>query len=820
MNKIGKFGVFAVLIMLVGASIAVNWHNDESDWDTGLDRAEESLETQAESGEDLSTIDDDEIIAGIDSPNTGKSDSGASVSNIPAPPPKSLQESYGLCPGAPPSDGGMKRRPDSVMDGNGILHKVWQERFDGQFEICYARKPGEMGLGSENNPAFRITNTPTDSVDPRIAIDEASGIAYIIWTEILPPDLNIGGKEKEGGWTPEALLQYTATATFEPGDPLWSTPKVLGESICQLKKFAVMDGSWEIELGKGKPGWASSLPDLIPKPCSLPDEMPKLGGKCSLPDLKCEGLMDTDEDGISDSDEVLGILGYFTHWWNPDTDLDWLPDHWEILKNWDPTMVIWSQFAYCFPSPSTHKDPFCKGIWTDGLCMFIDADNDGIIACNEDNDYPVTTEVVELTDDGDTVYRFWPMVDGDYNVVLRTQQRTFQSGQYGCDFINVSIEVTLDGLLVNTWTTTWSDVFPWVWSIDTVASFSLTGLDMTAVTILQSIDIGLTVLFDPPHCGSAYVAVVRALAVDWIKLELDSDRSEVNYKDADDFVNTPLPFTTYVHTEEMVIQLDPYQRELLLELDSMDGHDWVPEVLNELINAFSDANIILHYKIDETNLPTTEVTGVFGAGDVSSLSFGHPPTSDDETSVYLSDHRNTTLRLLGYVHVMNVHNLPGACGIADQGEASTHPKFSGVLIPDQNFIDGVCYGVANFPFDLFSTRLAVLLHEIGHALNLAHDKSTGTVDPLCVIDDCGDPADPSDDDDICNYYNNMGYSYCFASTRTDESFYGTGNNDRRVGSTAAIGRPRFSYESVDQIDLVSLLSVDVANNYPALGLYV
>jgi thiol-disulfide isomerase/thioredoxin len=737
---------------------------------------------------------------------------------IPAPSSNILHESYGLCPGAPPSEGGMKRRPDSVKDGNGVLHKVWQERIDGQFEICYARKPGEMGLGSDSNPAFRITKSPHDSVAPQIAVDDVSGIAYVIWTEILPPDLNHGGKG--GGWTPEAILQYTATATFVPGDPVWTTAQTLGESICSLQTFSVQDSTWEIELKKGKPDWASIFPHLTPKPCTLPDLMPKLGDSCSLWDLRCEGIFDTDGDSISDSNEVMGLFGYITHWWNADSDLDWIPDPVEIIEMWNPTQPIWYEVPKCFPEPFSSKDPVCRAIWDRGLCLFLDIDQDGISACDEDDDYPVTTEVAEMTHGGTAVYRFWPKVNGVHNLVLRTQQRTFQPGTAGCSNVNISIEVTVDGVLANTWTGTWFDTTPWVWSVATVAAVNVTGVDFTAVTAAMSVDIGVTVLFDPSDCGGSILGILRALAVDWIKLELDSDRSEVNYKDADDFINSPPSFLVNVETEDMIIQLDSVQRDLLLELDSMSGHDWIPGVLNEAINAFSDMNIILNYKISETDLPITETTGVAGAGDVRSLNFAFPVDSGDEASTYLANHRDMSLQIMGYIHVMNVHNIPGACGIAEQGDTSTGPEFSGVLIPDQNFLDGLCYGFPDPPSDLFSTRLGVFLHEVGHALNAAHDKSTGSIDPLCVIDVCGTLLGPPDDDDICNFYNVMGYSYCSARDRTDENFYGTGNYDRRGGSSAPMGRPRFSYESEAQFDFNSLLSVDVVTNIDALGLYV
>jgi len=681
----------------------------------------------------------------------------------------------------------MRRRPDSAKDADGHLHKVWQERINGQFEICYARQNDEkeMGLGSDKNPAYRITNTTTDSVSPRIAIDSSSGLIYVLWTEVIPPDDPGVG---EGFGVPAPILVYTATERLDPSEPFWSTTKALTDGSCTVKSFSVEDSRWLLELQKGDPDWASSLPHLTPKPCSLPLLKPKAGphtkDPCSLPHLKCEGILDTDGDGIKDSDEVLGVLGYFTAWWTPDTDEDILPDRWEIINKLDPMIHIKKELPECFrgyPRP-----PKCL-IIDHGFELYYSIDGDGISTVDERQGYPVTTEVAEFTHDGTATYLFWPKVNGTYNLVLRNQHRTYFPG--GCPNLNVTVEVDINGIYFANWTTTWSEAWPWTWSNDTIATVTLNGVDYTNVSAAMAVYLQLTVLFDPPWCGSAYGAILRAFTVDWLKLELTPNRYEVNYKDADDFLETPPSMHVSVYTEEMEIWLDPQQRDLLLELDSMVNHDFDPEVLNEAINVLSDLNIILNYKIDETGLSDT--------GDDASIFVAWPPVSTDEGSVYLSDHRNP---LLGaYMHVMNVKDMPGYCGFAVQSAVGDSPEFGGVLIADQCAIDIA----GGSDFLLFKKRLGLLIHEVGHALGSHHEVYNGAVN--CVIDNCD--VDPPDD--LCNDYNVMGWGYCSDGPKAT---YGTGNFDRRFGSTQPIGYFQFSIESFALFDFDRLLSVQVGNN--------
>ena len=663
---------------------------------------------------------------------------------------------------------------------------VWQERFGGQFDICYARQPGELGLGSDANPAIRITQTAFDSIAPKIAIDPASGIGYVLWTEVLPGD---GIAESPGSARAVAVLRTTA-AELGAADPLWTKGALFGDGSCAVRSFRVAVSAWALDYRPGAPDGFSGAPETRPI-CPLPRRAPG----------PTAGVFDTDGDGIPDSDEVLGALGFITAWWDPDTDGDVIPDRMEIDATLNPLIFVEKEFPGCFPRG---PDAICKIIYA-VLCLVIDLDGDGLSLCAEGTDYPVTTEVVEFREPSFAVYRFWPKMDGTYDLRIRSQQRTFVApGTAPCS--NVTVAAQADGISVGSLTKPWVDSATPPWQEDVVATFDVSGIDFNAVTAAMALDVRIDVTFDPPSCAAPILAVLRSLAIDWLKVELASNRAEVNYKDADDTTSKSASFLAAVLTEDMAIRLDSVQRDMLLELDSMVDHNWDAVVLNQVINAYSDINIILNYKVDETGLPHSGTDTMLDPGAL---------VGDDEVSEYLADHRNAALD--ANLHVINVHYLSiSSCdtgnfhyGSAENAGIGDDPEFGGVVLADQCLMDSysgvTSTGGQPYP-DLTYRRIGNMLHEIGHAMDAAHDTSAGAVD--AVIDGGSDTT---------NCFNIMSRSASCGAFGT--RMLGTGKFDRRWGATQPVGFPRWSRESTAQFDLTNLLSVHTGYNYDLLGLF-
>ena len=661
----------------------------------------------------------------------------------------------GTCGVAPDSGG---RHVSTVRVGS-VVHMVWEQPVvpGGLPEICYANREDSPNFGLHNPSlvARRVTDTTYASVLPEIAVDPISGMLYVSWVELV--------REEEVTGHADYNLNAVRLAASDDAFLTVSTyPRDLVYIQGNVAKAAHGDTVGET-LGGGDAHFQLDVRDSeVRFGDGLNGHRPPTG----TPIL----IVDMDGDGIRDSWEVTGKLGFVTSWKRADTDADGIPDLWEIERGLDPTFD---------QTPICDKLRICD-IIRRGILLYLDLDGDGLSAYAEGLGYPVTTEVAGFPTGGTATYRFWPKVAGNYSLLLRTQMRTyFAVGS--CT--SVSLTATLiGGGLIGTFTLPWADG-PQPWTVQDAGALYL-AQDAAA-------DVRVNVTFDPPSCADSKVAILRLFALDWLKLELIGNRAELNYKDAGDFSTKAM---LEVSVEDMTISLDPDQKDVLFELDSMAGHDFQWRVLEEVIDAFSDWNIIAHFKVDETDLPTGASTGVAGAGTVATLSFAWPPTSTDESSVYLAAHRNPALS--AYVHVMNVHDIAGAGGIAEQSAPGDPAPLGGVLIADQWIIDNA----PSNPTLLFERRLADFVHEVGHALGSHHEVPGAT-----LIDPVIDPGGV----DICNQYNVMGWTYC---SLEDKALRGTGNTNRRFGATSTIGRPRWSIESVNLFNFGAQLSVQVGNN--------
>jgi hypothetical protein len=165
-----------------------------------------------------------------------------------------------------------------------------------------------------------------------------------------------------------------------------------------------------------------------------------------------------------------------------------------------------------------------------------------------------------------------------------------------------------------------------------------------------------------------------------------------------------------------------------------------------------------------------------------------------------------------YVHVIfanNVYADVGYCGplygIAKSADLASDHTHSGVLIADDQIDSPISTAT------VVQQRVKILVHEVGHALGASHEKQNGLCD-LCV--------DGSDVLDWNNPYNLMAQDGLSLSGDVNHRILGIGNSERCKGAVEFIGMPRFSIESIRQLDLESKLSVDTGRNIDILGNYV
>jgi hypothetical protein len=641
---------------------------------------------------------------------------------------------------------GVKRRPDTLHDSDGVLHKVWQEPVDGIYQVFYAKQgeEKEMGLGTDKNPSVQLSDSPYHSLRPRIALDSASDIIYVIWTEYIPwEDDNFVNEPM-----PLPSLFYTAADSSGDNDDSdeWSEPDGFADGRYGMQSFEVYESKYVIDK------------------------------KIDRYDL--DGIMDTDKDGIKDSAEVLGELGYQTDWRKPDTDIDGMNDLDEIEYGFDPL----NDDRYGLKAKEFYKMLFRNS----------DMDGDGL-TMGEENDggFPVTAGAAKVLDDGHVKYRFYPRDDHEAYLILGLQLRRTglnepnpqpETGFYSIDILVESEElndVELSG--------SGSEMEQEVFMVE-IGPFNVAEDAATDVTI----EVELTQF---PSDEDKYKKVVgdwKPPSTVWIKSLVflsvmiaapSPDYNIFNYKEGREFIGAESSKATELR-EDFLITSDPNRRDLFIEFDYLEGHGVPPALFTEAISAYSDAGIIFHYLVDDENIPLDTMTDPDPDGNGAESLMGK-----DEARDLLMCFRNPAL--MSYIHVIFATSLFSEDSMGWIGGCAISAHTAGDL--------------------LFELRLLVFIHELGHTIEASHEKPDGLYNAL--VDGPGGV-------DTMNEYNAMRSGGVGDVDEADHVLRGVDNDDRNIGATDLIGKPRFSIESADQFNLKNKLSVDTGRNIELLDNYV
>jgi hypothetical protein len=665
---------------------------------------------------------------------------------------------------------GIQRHPDIVKDSDGIHHMVWQEPVDGQYDIFYAnmgeKRNKEMGIGANKNAATRLTNSPADSVWPKIAIDPASDIIYVIWTENIPSAFPDSPEEP----LPTPSVFYVASDLSDPENDgvYWTAAQNLAEGGDKIAKFAVTESDFQI----GIEGKESKV---------------------------LEGTMDTDKDTIKDSAEVMGTLGAVTSWTKKDTDEDTLLDNLEYILGFNP--IVDERYT-------TQAKEFMRLVW-----QYSDTDSDGLLYMEETaGDWEVTMAVANIQDNGQVRYTFFPKDDHSAHLTLGLQIKrfTFPQNPPPATTVNYKITATVyPGTEAEEDLVYLGSALEWDRFKISLGPFNVGG------DLETNIDISVDVTINTEESTSNTRSInsdfdqfqgfdYRTMAIWSVLLAAPSpDYNLFNYKEGGDF-DPDESNSADQWVEDFLISSDPNRQDLFLEVDSLEGHNPTTDVYLESVNAFSDANIILHYVLDEVDIALDTTTS---------------PDDDDDGAETIRDsdefrdllHRHRNAEYDQYIHYMWAHKIwitgiGWVYGGAKSATTAADLTHCGILIADQELSE------ENTDHStLAEKRIKVLIHEVGHALNCAHEKSFGTFN--AIVDGAGP-------DDTFNSYNVMQQN-ALHDDRADELIRGEGNaNNRNLGSSELIEMPRFSIESVDQMDLTNKLSVDTGRVIDLLDEYV
>jgi hypothetical protein len=505
------------------------------------------------------------------------------------------------------------------------------------------------------------------------------------------------------------------------------------------------------------------------------------------------GVIDTDDDGLKDSDEILAVKGNATSWLKKDTDNDGLDDKMEYVLGYSP--VFDDRFG-----------PYSK-LFLESVLQYSDLDNDGLTYKQEkEGGFPVTVGCANVGDGGQVTYYFHPWGTHSTNIELGIQIKRYDLFLNPTP-VNASYSITV---IVNP---NCEDEQEETYADEALEGerfkISLGTFDVQQDTLTEvRIEVSVTQPESPKSKSNDLSSIwpFRRLCIWSLALLAPYPNYELfSYKEPANYVEG-LTDSTIVDVDDFEISTDPNRPDIFLEIDYLEGHEVEQEVWSETINAFSDAGIMLHYKIDETDIPLDATTNPDDDDDGAETLRNYPEYQD-----FLDRHKNSELD--EYVHMIFAHYiendaLPGwiLYGGAFSADTADDISHSGVI-----FADEAIQEITDTYSTLVERRIKIIVHEIGHVLGASHEKSTGDYHPL---------IDGDDGTDDMIYYNVMTQDTLHIAD-ANKVLRGDDNlNDRNLGASEIIGFSRFSIESIDQFDLTNKLSVDTGRNIDLLSNYV
>lgn len=235
----------------------------------------------------------------------------------------------------------------------------------------------------------------------------------------------------------------------------------------------------------------------------------------------------------------------------------------------------------------------------------------------------------------------------------------------------------------------------------------------------------------------------------------------------------------------------PLRRDVLIEVDAMNGKTPIDAVLAEVVEAFaaiSDTNfdgttgIVLHFVRDELTISAASFDGSF----TQRWNFfaAHPP-------IFSAAPEFPKDKLVHVAFVSERTDIAGRGGEVVADDVNNDPERTGLLVYYDTLLSlmPACgTATSNPPEVTFNEALAnTLTHELGHILQLNHDTAVGGG---------------------INYWNVM--SVPTSCTQMQQRFHGYQNQDANLGNTQAVSAPRFSQAAINLINLRNKVSVDTA----------